>query len=101
MGIHKIAATIEQPAQFILRDLMLSRLDHLFDFFQVVRTFQGTARMNQLPLVRLPAAANLEQRPATTEDAVLGLITRRRLRLWLAFFWHGETWKNKWTILIV
>jgi hypothetical protein len=62
---QKIAATIEQPTQFINGNIQLVGRHHLADFFQVLGAIQRAARVNQFPGVLLAARSAHADHAAT------------------------------------
>jgi hypothetical protein len=58
VGFHKLAATAQQPTQFIDGDFELTGGDHFANFFDVFRSLSGASRMDQEPTVAARVATH-------------------------------------------
>src|SRR5688572_4039087 len=51
-------AIVQQPSQFVDRDLRFARVEHPADFIQIQRPLKRARRMNELPLRTRPNTTN-------------------------------------------
>ncbi len=77
MRPHQVAASFQQPAQFVNGDVYFAYVEHLLHFFEIFLPLLSAVRMHQLPLALRTVGANLDLgAPAIVRRGVLGILGR-------------------------